>query len=129
LGPVRGADDDYTVKAVPLGPPDPNGEREANDSPVMGEPLLVGELRTGRVVQTADVDVYRFSLAARDHVVVGIASPADAMLGVRLSGGPDELARWDAAAAGEAFRYDGLLSPVTTSSRWARASQAPSGTS
>ena len=108
---VRGTDGDYAVTLVPLGPPDPNGERETNNSAIFGEPLLVGQARTGRIVQTADVDYYRFSLAALDHVVVRLTAPPDAVLLARVTAGQDELARWDAAEAGEGFAYDGLLAP------------------
>ena len=64
---VAGAGD-YELRVVPLGPPDPQGEREPNNDATRGQPLPLTEARTGRLAEAEDIDVYRFSLAATERI-------------------------------------------------------------
>jgi hypothetical protein len=82
---VRATDGDYSLALTPLGPPDPNGEREPNDGQAFTDTLVVGTPRTGRVATTPDVDEYRFTAAATDHLILHVESPADGDLDLRLT--------------------------------------------
>ena len=74
---VRASGGDYSLELHALGVPDPNGEREPNDGVPYGEALPVGVSRTGRLPGGNDLDEYRFSLAATDHLIVHLEAPPD----------------------------------------------------
>ena len=66
---------DYTLRAVPLGPPDPLAEREPNDDDEQAHRLSFGVTRTGRLLEAKDYDYYRFSLGAEEQVLVQLVPP------------------------------------------------------
>jgi hypothetical protein len=120
---VQGAGD-YQLRLAPLGPPDPNGEREPNDTATFAEPLLVGQERVGRLSIPTDRDVSRLSLASTEHVRFRLEPPADAglELGIedaggrifqRYAGAPGEPVEWEALLpAGDYEIWIGTRSPV-----------------
>jgi Mg-chelatase subunit ChlD len=81
---VRARSGDYRLALEPFGPPDPNGEREPNDGLAFNETLPVGVARTGRLATSTDVDEFRFTTAATDHVVLHAEAPEDGDLDLRL---------------------------------------------
>lgn len=79
-------DGPYALTLTDLGELDPTAEAEPNDTPEWAERLAWGTDRHGRLATPADVDVYRFSLAAPEHVVI-TAVPDDAVGGDVAAGG------------------------------------------
>jgi von Willebrand factor type A domain len=109
---VAGAHGDYTLTMTPLGPPDPNGEREPNGDVSRAELLRIGATRTGRLPSTGDLDTYRFSLAAPEHVRLNIKSPADGGESIRLDWSPaTTITQLQSAAPGAPVIYDAFLQP------------------
>jgi hypothetical protein len=76
---LRGSGD-YTLTTIPLGPPVPGGEREPNNDLAVAEPLAIDGTITGRIGTASDQDIYRFSLAAPEHVRIVLEPPAGASL-------------------------------------------------
>ena len=72
------ANGDYSITAVSLGAPDPEGEREPNDEVRRAEPYRVGEHRVGRLPQVTDVDRYRLLAAAPEHLRLHLEQAPDA---------------------------------------------------
>ena len=70
------AQGDYSLSLKPLGPPDPNGEREPNNDSTNAQPLELGVPRTGRLTRNNDLDVSRFSLGANERLHLSISLPA-----------------------------------------------------
>ena len=106
---VSGSTGQFSFTATPVGAPDPNGEREPNDNLANSEILRMGQVRTGRLDGANDVDVYRFNLAATDHVLIRAQSPADGKLRANLSWYGATVQTVDAAAAGEVDTMDLVL--------------------
>lgn len=105
---------DYTFRCVPLGPPDPHAEREPNDDVTRAQRMTFGFPRTGLLYEPGDVDVYRFSLAATEHLVLKIEPPADLSIRMDLSEtyGPNNRHRivtGRSLAEGDALEYRALL--------------------
>jgi hypothetical protein len=84
---------DYSLVLTPEGPPDPNGEREPNDSSVDAQPLALGVPRTGRLVRNNDIDVSRFSLQAAERLRLSITPPADGAAAWGIFSGNQQIAR------------------------------------
>ncbi|MEZ4597808.1 MAG: hypothetical protein R3C32_13915 [Chloroflexota bacterium] len=61
---VVGEGGDYTLTATPMGPPDPDAEREPNDDRAHANRIGVGDTRTGRL-RASDLDRYRLSSPRR----------------------------------------------------------------
>ena len=61
---------EYRIEATPLGPPDPDAEREPNDRSLEANAYRIGRVAPGRLTNDAEVDVFRFD-ARRD------GAPAD----------------------------------------------------
>ena len=108
---VGAHDGDYSLALTPLGPPDPDGEREPNNDAVHAEPLDIGQTRTGKLSTTADIDVYRFSLAAPEHVVIGLTPPPDGAFTMGIESGGSSLLEMDAPVAGQRDEHELLLQP------------------
>ena len=73
----------YTVKVSARGPTGRWGEHEPNDEASEAERLPLGQVRTGRIPDGPDRDLYRLSLQARTHVRIVLsfsAGPAGALL-------------------------------------------------
>ncbi|MEM7502196.1 MAG: hypothetical protein AAF417_09145 [Pseudomonadota bacterium] len=90
---------DYTLLARAIGPPDPNGELEPNDDDSRMQTLRIGQVRTGLLSNPRDIDLYKFNLAAWDHIRLVIVPPADGKLSAELY--------HDGMAVGAARRTDG----------------------
>jgi hypothetical protein len=84
---VRGTDASYTLRAIPIGPPDPGAEQEPNDDPSRAHVLRVGEPRNGLLTEAGDRDAYRFFLAAEEHIVLRVEPPPDGSLSFALDWG------------------------------------------
>ena len=108
---VRGRNGDYELTLTSQGGPDLDAEREPNDDVTRAEALLVGGHKTGRVANAADIDIYRFSLAAREHVVLGVDVPDDGAVGMELWERGTLIGRLDDPALGHDLRYDARLEP------------------
>ena len=132
---VRGGDD-YQLSLLLIGPPDLAAEREPNDDADHAGPVAIGGERTGRLPAAGDVDVYRFSLSAPEHVVLTV-TPAGAgeggldLLGRRGGSGDrtaatTSLVRVPAPAGGGVTVYDGLL-PQADYEVWLRSAPPESG--
>lgn len=74
----------YTLLARGIGPPDPNGELEPNDTKYGMQPLKIGQTRTGLLNETHDIDNYRFHLADWDHIRIEARPPADGQIQAKL---------------------------------------------
>jgi hypothetical protein len=110
---VSGEDGDYTLRLVPLGPPEPSFEREPNDTLDRSQPLRFDETRTGRLTSPRDVDVYRFTLLAEDHVSLTITPPTDGSVSAAITWGGTAIASPAGVAAGEPIVYEASLLPGT----------------
>ncbi len=108
---VAGSGGEYTLHLTPLGPPDPAAEREPNDDEAHAEVMLVGAERSGRLPLAADADIYRFSLAAAEHIRIGIEPPPDGAIAFGLSNGSTTLTEQRVPQTGEAISYDAALPP------------------
>jgi hypothetical protein len=112
---------DYAMTATPLGPPDPNGEREPNNDVVRAERIKLGDTRTGKL-RRYDWDTYRFSLAATEHVAFDLRTPDDAAIVLELEGGGQTLVETRGTAVDEDIHYEGIL-PAGDYTLWLRATQ------
>ena len=108
---LEGDSGDYVIKVVPTGPPDPNGEHEPNNDATNGERLDLGQTRNGRLVEQSDVDFYRFSLAAHEHIVLTIDEPTDGTVAANLSWGNTTIVKISGSQPGESLVYDADLEP------------------
>jgi hypothetical protein len=108
---VRGTDANYALRAIPIGPPDPRAEQEPNDDASGAHVLRIGELRTGLLLESDDLDVYRFFLAAEEHVAIRIEPPADGAVAFALDWDGTRLARRSRLPVGEPESYEALLQP------------------
>ncbi|MET0772788.1 MAG: hypothetical protein ABWZ82_06875, partial [Candidatus Limnocylindrales bacterium] len=114
---VRGGGD-YELSMTSLGSPDLAAEREPNDIADRAGPLAMGGTRTGRLPPGGDVDVYRFSLAAPEHVVItaqptagsgGALDASGGALDLEITSATTSLAKVAAPEAGGETVFDGLL--------------------
>ena len=108
---LQGSSGDYSVALNPLGPPLPDGERESNNAPLTAEPMLLGQTRSGRLVQLNDADYFRFSLAATEHVSLSVIPPADGTIKLALDWGQTRVAAASASEPGETMTLDLILLP------------------
>lgn len=108
---VSGQGGDYELRFTPLGPPDPDAEREPNDDSVVAERLEVGVPRTGRLATTADVDIYRFSTEATERLVLHLEPPTDGAVAFTLLQSGRTLVSAPTPATGAPIVDDLLLPP------------------
>jgi len=108
---VRTRGGDYAIEMTPLGPPDPEAEREPNNDPIRAEAYGIGERKTGRLPTDEDVDYFRFTLAAPDHLRLTLDQPDDAGFDVTLTSGGLETLKARAADVGESIDLDLALLP------------------
>lgn len=108
---VQGRDSgSYTLLARPLGPPDPNGEIEPNDTSNM-QRLAIGQTRTGLLVDTVDSDYYRFFLANWTHIRLTLQPPPDGQFDGYLYWYGAPLGKPGPHATGEPVSIEGLFPP------------------
>ena len=114
---VRGGGD-YELSMSSLGAPDPAAEREPNDVPDRAGALAMDGERTGRLPPGGDVDVYRFSLAAPEHVIItarpttghgGALDAPGGALDLEITSATTSLATVAAPATGGETVFDGVL--------------------
>lgn len=108
---VDGASGDYTLNVTPQGPPDPHGEREPNDTLDRSQAIHLQEKRNGRLPDTQDYDVIRFSLQNDTYVALNLTSPADGQLAMRLDRGTANIANLGAPQPGSDLHYRAMLPP------------------
>lgn len=106
---VQGSSDDYQVRMLPEGPPDPNGEHEPNDSLLQSQPIALEAVRNGRAPDATDVDFYRFSLQNETYVRIEVESPADAQLWLSVNSVVVTVPDLSAQAPGQSLVYDLML--------------------
>ena len=132
---LRGTDGDYTLRAIPLGPPAesvtmpplvtdgqtdaaegntdeetvPVGvtEREPNNNDERAERLRFDTPRSGRLSNGEDTDLYRFSLAGPEQVRLTVVQPSDGLVTVNLT----ERFSNGSRDASERFIYETQLGP------------------
>ncbi|MEM7000315.1 MAG: VWA domain-containing protein [Pseudomonadota bacterium] len=68
----------YVIRALPLGAPRPDVEREPNDDRMRAHTLALNSSITALLTETSDVDVYRFFLAAPQAVRLTFKAAPDA---------------------------------------------------
>lgn len=107
---VSGQNSEYLLRALPLGPPDPNVESEPNDSEATAEPLLLGQTRRG-VLEARDNDRYRFRLRNRERVRVTVTPPEDQAVRLRFTPATAVDANMHTAQPGKAIVLDASLLP------------------
>lgn len=103
---------DYRLTATPLGPPDPDAEREPNDDAAFAQPYrLIRTRMLGRLPSPVDRDVFRFSLAGPERVTLRVQPPADGATSLRLETGGQVLALRRSLGAGVPLELEVLLGP------------------
>lgn len=108
---VSGKGGTYALTATPTGPPDLSAEREPNDTDAQAQRLAFGVVRSGRLSDSTDRDVYRFSLFAADHILLKVEPAAGDEISVELEWGYPSPRRPQGITAAEPFFYDALLDP------------------
>jgi hypothetical protein len=91
---VNGTDSSYTLRAIPLGPPDaadssrPSGEneREPNDDQTRAQTIRFNEPRVGLLAEVDDVDTYRFTLYAPETVRLEVTPGKGGAVGAQIDG-------------------------------------------
>ena len=107
-----GGGGDYRISATPLGPPDPEAEREPNNDAAFAQPYRLGRTQMlGRLPSPVDRDVFRFSLAAAERVVLRLEPAADGAVSMRLETGGQVLARRGSVGPGVPIAMEVLLGP------------------
>jgi len=107
-----GGGGDYRISATPLGPPDPEAEREPNNDAAFAQPYRLGRSQMlGRLPSSVDRDVFRFSLAAPERILVQLEPPVDGAVSMRLESGGQVLARRAAVGPGVPLAMEMLLGP------------------
>ena len=101
----------YALTAIAMGPPDLSSEREPNDIDAQAQRLDFGVVRTGRLSDSTDRDVYRFSLFAPDHIRLKVEPAAGDEIGVELEWGYPSPKRPQGSTSSEPYFYDALLDP------------------
>ncbi len=98
----------YQIALTWLGPHDEEGEIEPNDAEPRSELLPVGTTRTGRLATTTDLDLYRLSLAAAEHLRFEVTPPRDGELSFPITR-DGLITHVDAAGRGQPIVYDAWL--------------------
>lgn len=101
----------YTITLTANGPPPDDGEHETNNAELTSEPLLLGQSKSGRLADPTDVDFFRFSLAAREHIAVRLRLPDDASHRMTIYQGGETLYQGSPDAPGDTLSADLILEP------------------
>ncbi len=101
---------DYALSLTALGPPVTGGERESNNVSDAAEPLLMGDTRSGRLAGPTDIDVFRLSLSAPEHIRIDLAPPPDGAIAMALMQDGDTIAQVRSPEVGRRLSYDAQLS-------------------
>ncbi|HMB38874.1 MAG TPA: VWA domain-containing protein [Wenzhouxiangellaceae bacterium] len=111
---AEGADSDYTLRAVALGPPPPGMEMEPNDDVPDAMRIRFGQPYTGTLAESDDTDRYAFVLLGEERVRIRVEPPVDGRIEGALVLGDagttiSELRR--AEADGTPLEWDVFLPP------------------
>ncbi len=82
---VTGERTDYLLRAIALGEPDPSYAIEPNDDAANAQPLLLGERMQGTYTDSADAEVFAFSLPGFTRVRMRIEPPAGVTMRATMS--------------------------------------------
>ena len=74
----------YVLRAIPLGPPSPVAEREPNNRYNTAQKIELGGKRIGLLTEDDDIDYYRFHLAAKQFIQLGLTSPPDGQFNIDI---------------------------------------------
>lgn len=121
-----GAEGDYSMTLTPLGEIDPAAEREPNDDVDHAGRLPLRTLRTGRLPAPEDVDTYRFTLAAPEHVVITVQPPPDGSIDLEVTSAETTLGSATAWAPGQPTAFEGSL-PQGDYTVWLRPAAVSAG--
>ncbi|MFN8620889.1 MAG: VWA domain-containing protein [Chloroflexota bacterium] len=103
---------DYTLTATPLGPPDPNAEREPNNDAAYAEPYRLDRTDLiGRLPNANDNDVFRFTLAADERVILTATPPSDGAVDLEVDQEGQLVSGKRATGVGVPTRLELLLEP------------------
>ncbi len=108
---VRASGGDYRLTMTALGPIDATSEREPNNDALTAQTIVVDTARVGRLPDAADVDTFRFSLRATDHVVIRLDPPDDGAIELDVVSAGTTLTSLRHPVAGTSLAYDALLWP------------------
>lgn len=106
---VSGTDGKYVLRALPIGAPDSDAEREPNDDASAGHRLAVGQTRTGLLADPGDQDYYRFTLNGDEALSLTLTPPADGASTLRVL--------WDGLAT-KAFVNPKKGEEISIGGRW-----------
>ncbi len=101
----------YQLTLTPLGAVSGESEREPNNDVLTAQAIAVDGARVGRLPVPSDVDVYRFTLMADDHVAIHLDPPADAAIELELTSGSTTFASLREPVAGAPVSWDAQLWP------------------
>jgi len=109
-------DHEYSVRLVPLGPPDPRAEREPNDDVSRAHLLRFGVSRSGLIFDDGDKDYYTFSVNSADHVELALTPPPDLAMRLTLwelsrNRAASQVVRARTSEPGTPLSYRALLPP------------------
>ncbi len=102
---------DYTLTFTPQGPPGSHAELEPDNDSTHAVVLQVDQQVFGRLPQSTDVDVYRFSLTAADHVRLQVDPPPDGAIAATVYNQGLTVAFQGQTAPGVSWTDDMLLQP------------------
>ena len=107
---VNGTDGSYVLRILPIGPPNPDFEREPNDDPSRAQTIRFGQTRFGLLENKSADDYYRFQLTNDEHIRLTVTPPADGQIIAKISGDNVSVLR-KVPDIGKPAIYEGLFPP------------------
>ncbi len=107
---VTGKNGSYVLRVLPIGPPNPDFEREPNDDPAHALLIKFGQTRQGLLENHSADDYYRFQLMNHDHIRLTVTPPVDGQIIAKLSADNVHTLR-KVSEPGKAVVYEGLFPP------------------
>ena len=105
-----GQSGEYRLRAVSLGPPDPDVESEPNDDETTAMPLAFGQVRRG-VLHEQDNDRYRFRLRNRERIRLTLTPPPDQRVRMRFTPASTIASAMQTSEPGKALELEASLLP------------------
>jgi hypothetical protein len=103
---------DYTLSFTAKGPPTAHAELEPDNDSIHAMVMQLDQPMLGRLPQSSDIDVYRFSLTAPEHVLLQVDPPADGGVSTSLMNSAGATVAFSAnAPPGQAWHDDLQLQP------------------
>ena len=96
---------------TPLGPPDPDAEREPNDRSLEANAYRIGRVSPGRLTNTSENDVFRFTLAATERLRIVAEPPTDGSIQLLLMSSRPADREPQPTGLGQPTAYEVLLTP------------------